>query len=443
LNILLVNNSEIGGGGEKIVNVLFTEFLNRGINTTLFVGEKRSTDNNIYQISKPEDGTNNQKLWLIINRIFTNLPFQTFHNPRYLSLLQTLITRTPYFFDSFKGYDLLPYPSSYKLLDTCSNKPDIIHLHNLHEDYFDIRAIPDLSKKVPLFITLHDFWLITGYCASFFSCMNWKDGCKDCILRSRIGANFREAFHHNWLIKKEIFSKSQIYLICPSKWTQNIIENSILKSAIKECRIIPHGINTNLFSIGKKEAARNIHNLPLNTHILLMTSRGGFDNQKFDWDFLKKTLQIISQNIANKKILLLILGGLNRMNKIGNIILQEIPFKNDVKSIVEYYQAADLYIHTSKDETFGMSILEAMSCGLPVITTNIGALSELIEDKKSGLLIPKNDAKKMADGIIHLLNDHGMYDMISHESRERVLNKYSIEVMIDSHIKYYQDVLKN
>ena len=59
-------------------------------------------------------------------------------------------------------------------------KPDIVHCHNLHSNYFDLSALVYLSQHVPTVITLHDAWLLTGHCAHFFDCEKWKTGCGNC-----------------------------------------------------------------------------------------------------------------------------------------------------------------------------------------------------------------------------------------------------------------------
>jgi len=242
--------------------------------------------------------------------------------------------------------------------------------------------------------------------------------------------------------KKEIFLNSSIHLIYPSLWTKKLIERSILKPAIIDSKIIPHGVDTDIFIPGDKKIARDYLKLSQSTFILLMTAKGGFDNQKFDWGMLKKCLQIISEEMKNENILVLILGGLNRSEKIGKIMIHEIKYQTNYEMIVKYYQAADIYIHTSKDETFGMSILEAMSCGLPVVSTDSGAIPEIVEDKKTGTLIKNRDPVEMAKKIIFYLSNEELLWKMRSASRNRTLTYFSIQNMVDKHIQYYQEILK-
>ena len=57
---------------------------------------------------------------------------------------------------------------------------DILHLHNLHGDYFDLGALLQVGEKVPTVQTLHDCWQFTGHCAHPGNCERWKSGCGQC-----------------------------------------------------------------------------------------------------------------------------------------------------------------------------------------------------------------------------------------------------------------------
>ena len=55
---------------------------------------------------------------------------------------------------------------------------DVLHLHNLHGGYFDLRHLPRLSPRLPVVVTLHDTWLTSGHCAYTLECERWRDGLR-------------------------------------------------------------------------------------------------------------------------------------------------------------------------------------------------------------------------------------------------------------------------
>jgi len=73
-----------------------------------------------------------------------------------------------------RGHEDFNFPASWHLLDLPPRVPDILHGHNLHGCYFDLRALAWLSQQVPVILTLHDAWLLGGHCAHSFDCERWK-----------------------------------------------------------------------------------------------------------------------------------------------------------------------------------------------------------------------------------------------------------------------------
>ena len=88
------------------------------------------------------------------------------------------------------------------LVDSLSDKPDIIHCHNLHGGYFNIQSLIELSREFPVILNLRDAWLLTGHCSYFFDCERWKSGCGDCPDISIYPAIRKDRSAENWEMKK-------------------------------------------------------------------------------------------------------------------------------------------------------------------------------------------------------------------------------------------------
>jgi glycosyltransferase involved in cell wall biosynthesis len=100
-------------------------------------------------------------------------------------------------------------------------------------------------------------------------------------------------------------------------------------------------------------------------------------------------------------------------------------FCSDVGRVLE---AFDLYVLPTLDEGFGISVIEAMAAGLPVIATSVDAIPEVIQDGKNGLLVPANDPLALANRIEYLYRNVAVRDELSKEGKETVLQKFSAEV---------------
>jgi len=92
----------------------------------------------------------------------------------------TLIGQPGRWLDLQLGKEDFSFPDTRHLFHKVGDLPGIVHAHNLHGGYFDLRVLPWLSRQVPVILTLHDAWLLAGHCAHSFDCQRWKSGCGQC-----------------------------------------------------------------------------------------------------------------------------------------------------------------------------------------------------------------------------------------------------------------------
>lgn len=122
---------------------------------------------------------------------------------------------------------------------------------------------------------------------------------------------------------------------------------------------------------------------------------------------------------------------------INELDIHHIYFMNHLskKEIKEYYLAADIFILPTRYDTWGLVIIEAMSNGLPVISTNtcVAALA-FIHDFENGFIIPNEDVKELEEKIHYLINNSDIRDVMANKNIEIMCN-YTIEEMANIHIK--------
>jgi glycosyltransferase involved in cell wall biosynthesis len=129
-----------------------------------------------------------------------------------------------------------------------------------------------------------------------------------------------------------------------------------------------------------------------------------------------------------------------KQNKLDNHItlLGDIPHHQ----IQKYYQASDIVVLPSLMEATSLSGLEAMSCGKPLIGTEVGGIPEIIDNFKTGLLIKPKSSKEISESIIKLINNKKARDEFGTNARTKVENEFSWDIVADKTIQVYSSVLK-
>jgi glycosyltransferase involved in cell wall biosynthesis len=127
------------------------------------------------------------------------------------------------------------------------------------------------------------------------------------------------------------------------------------------------------------------------------------------------------------------------MNAVSEMGLGEsFRFTGHREDVHELLSAMDIYALPSYKESFGVSLLEAMSHALPVIATAIGGPLEVVEDGTSGLLVPPRNPDRLAEAIIRLVGDTQLRDRLGRGALERVKNNFSEDSMVDSMQEVYR-----
>ena len=115
-------------------------------------------------------------------------------------------------------------------------------------------------------------------------------------------------------------------------------------------------------------------------------------------------------------------------------------FRNDIPDILSI---GDLFILPSLEEAFPTVLLEAMSSGLPVVSTDTGGIPEIIEHEKTGLMVPPGDPDKFAMTILELLGDADKKTELAKNAQKTVMEKFSIEHWSQSLCTVYSNLLSS
>jgi mannosylfructose-phosphate synthase len=109
--------------------------------------------------------------------------------------------------------------------------------------------------------------------------------------------------------------------------------------------------------------------------------------------------------------------------------------------LVEYYQRSDLFVLPSLFEPFGMTALEAMSCGTPIVASKFGGIRNVIADGDNGFLIDPTNALEFGQAVTRLLSDRSLCKRMGEKARSAMVQNYSWEAIAKQHIDFYRTYL--
>lgn len=410
MKVLIVNTFDFLGGAARATYRLHKALLDSGIDSQMLVQTKKSNDFTIIgPVSKIKKGLGE------IKPTIDQLPLLLYK-------------------DRIKTYFSPSWIPSGKLINQINKiNPDIVHLNWVNGGMLRIEDI--LKINCPIVWTLHDNWLFTGGCHIMWDCLKYKKECGKCpILNSEKDNDLsRKIFKR----KEKVFQiKRNITVVGVSNWiTSCSKESTLLKN--KEHITIPNAIDTSIFKPFDKEKARNLWNLPSNKKLVLFGAIRATSDVNKGFQELSEALK----NLVNNEIELVIFGtDKPETETIRGFKLHYVGQLHDDISLVTLYSAVDVMVVPSRQESFGQTASESMSCGTPVVCFSHTGLLDIVDHKINGYLAKEKNSSDLAIGIEYILFNKN-YQRISEKSREKIVSNFDSKIISTQFINTYKKCL--
>lgn len=273
-------------------------------------------------------------------------------------------------------------------------KPDLIHIHSVCDNYLNINMFFSYIREnhIPVIWTLHDNWAFTGRCAQF-RCEKWREGCGNCPhLEYFPRSLFLDNTAKVWKAREKLYNSiNTMTIVTPSKWLSDLVRISLFKEN-HPIQVINNGINLNIFKPTESDF-RKKHGLE-NKKIILAVA--------YFWDAGKGLYAFIELAKRLPRDYQIVMVGTNdETDKLlpDNVISIHRTYNQE--ELVKIYSCADLFVNPTTDENFPTVNMEAIACGLPVLTYNTGGCAEII-DEHSGSSVPSGDIDALEKEILRI-----------------------------------------
>lgn len=222
--------------------------------------------------------------------------------------------------------------------------------------------------------------------------------------------------------------------------TSNAMKYEAAKYTNKCILTIPFGIDTSIFKPKFLSAKKESDCIRIGT-IKNLEAIHGIDN-------LIRSFHIVQNRHPAIHLKLLIVGNGSQKSLLQELV-KSLQLDNNVAflgnipydMILKFYQNISIYMNLTKSESFGVAVLEASSCGIPVVVSNVGGLPEIIEDGKNGFVVPYGNIIASANALEKLVINRSLREEMGKYGRERVKKYYELSNCIDQMINIYKNIL--
>lgn len=314
-------------------------------------------------------------------------------------------------------------------------QPDLIQMQHLHGYFINIELLFEFLSKanIPVVWTFHDCWAFTGHCAyyEYIGCQKWQKQCEKCPQTHEYPKSFVDNSFKNFTKKRELFnSVENLTIVSVSNWLRNETLKSFLnKNSVK---VILNGVDQNVFY--PRENSKSLRErYRLNDKFIIL----GVANPWSERKGLKYFLELSNVITEDQKIVLVGLSQ-DQIEKLPDSIIGISRTANS-DELAELYSFADVFVNPTLEEALGMTNIEALSCGTPVVTFKSGGSPETI-DETTGIVVEKGNTLELLNGINEIQkNSKGYY---SSACISRVKSTFNKRENFKKYIDLYKELLK-
>jgi glycosyltransferase involved in cell wall biosynthesis len=311
-------------------------------------------------------------------------------------------------------------------------RADILHLQNLHGDFFNPYSIPALSRRVPTVWTLRDMWAITGHCAHAMDCPRWETGCGNCPDITIYPAISKDATARLWQDKQTIYKHSRLWITCPSQWLADKVQRSLLR--MHPVTTIMNAVDTTVFYPQDKQTARQRMHLPEDAVIMGISAQGGLNNFWKGGAYALEAARALHQIFPS--LIFLAVGGV----EITADYVHCLPHINTEEKMALYHSCLDFTLFTSIADTCPLVLIESLSCGVPVVGFATGGAPEIVREGIDGFMVTPLDLSALVQAAATFVSKPKIAALMGKRAVAEAKARFSLERLGADYDKLYDSV---
>ncbi|MEA2014436.1 MAG: glycosyltransferase family 4 protein, partial [Thermodesulfobacteriota bacterium] len=410
MKIVQIDTYDITGGAARAAYRLHKGLRQIGQDCKTLVKHKASADDSVLCIT-PQKTAEQREQEFYLKEVIQN---------HYIYSYRTEISNTAF---------SIPYPGCDISGLSVLRDADVINLHWVanYQSLVTLKSLFDLGR--PVVWTLHDQWAFTGGCHYAAGCKKYERDCVACPQLSDDPFNLPAAILKD---KIELFKGADLTIVTPSRWMASCAGESKLFRDLR-IEVIPNSLETDIFKPMPKEKAKKNMGLEADTVTLLFGAEYGSEKRKGFRELMAAVRYCLAdpgfQNMAKEdRIRILCFGHPGDKLDLAGVPVVSLGYLTSDEEVATAYCAADLFIQPSLEDNLPNTMLEAMSCGTPVVAFDVGGMPDVVINGVTGQLAALGDAREMGEAILTLIFDPDKREAMGQECRRKMEGGYSLDV---------------
>jgi len=346
--------------------------------------------------------------------------------------------RVEYMFRRATGRNNFLFPSTLFLgRRSWVKDAQIWHFHNLHGHFASIPALARLSFRKRIVLSPVDQFLATGYCTYSLGCERYRDACGECPqLDLAYPGLSRDTTSELLAMKRSAVTNSNFNFLVHTKYLQAFYASTFVgKRPIEQ---IYYGVDTQTFRPMGRDVQTELGLSPTNALTLGLLHSDIVDPRKGLLPLIS-SLQSLAETMPGRLRLLVIGKSSERAQELAtpNLPIVTLPFLSDSQSLAKALNACDVLLYPTKADNLSLTCLNALACGVPVISSRVGGQPEAVRDNVNGFLCDADQLGQFAERVGQLASDESLRQRLSAEARRIAVAEFDIETYIVKLIAYY------
>lgn len=344
---------------------------------------------------------------------------------------------------SYVSFSTEPWHGTRRLLSPPGREEldeiDVVHLHTV-ADWFDVpHWLETLPRRTGVVISVHDMWQVTGGCFLYRGCnryANQTHACDPCpILKWPANRFLAKAAHSR---KLRAYRNCGARMVANSHWLAEIAGRSPIAKACGDVRVIPPGIDMAVFIPQDKNLCREHLELPADAFVI-MTGGASLNDENKNVPWLFEQLS----RLPDLRSVIVLAFGEGAVPVPDRLNVRFTGGIRDRHDLAQLFAAADVFVSASLMETYGLTLVEAMGCGTPVVAFRVGGIPEAAPDGQGAILCPPQDGAAVIQAITRLRDSPQLRDRLGALAHEMAHTRNAASSFSKTFAQLYRECLSS